>query len=187
MRKVRTRMAPDERRAVILAAAAAMFQERGYAASSIDAIAAAAGISGPGIYRYFARKTELLVTLLEGAARTAMGEIADAVAGAGEGERLGAMADALARHAQREGAVIGLLQSTVAEMEPADRARLDEIRSRLVAQLAELLLTERAELNAAEAQLHVEAALGLIGQWARRPDPQHTIRFRRLLLAILGA
>ncbi|WP_162184699.1 TetR/AcrR family transcriptional regulator [Sphingomonas hengshuiensis] len=180
-------MAPDERRAVILLAAAAMFQERGFAASSIDAIAAAAGISGPAIYRYFARKTELLVALLEGATRTAMVEVADAVARTGEGERLAAMADALARHAQREGAVIGLLQSTVAEMEPADRARLDEIRSRLVAELAGLLLAERSDLDTVEAHIHVEAALGVIGQLARRPQPQHSERFRRLLLAILEA
>jgi AcrR family transcriptional regulator len=187
MSKVRTRMAPDERRAVILAAAAAMFQERGYAASSIDAIAAASGISGPGIYRYFARKTELLVALLEGAAGTAMAEISDAVAQAGEGEALGAMADALVRHARREGAVIGLLQSTVTEMEPDDRARLDAIRSRLVAQLAGLLSAARPELDPMEARIHVEAALGVIGQLARRPDPEHAPRFRRLLLAILTA
>jgi AcrR family transcriptional regulator len=188
MSKVRTRMPPGERRAVILSAAAAMFQERGYAASSIDAIAAASGISGPAIYRYFARKTELLIALLEGAAATAMTEIEQATAQeAGEGRQLAAMADALVRHARREGAVIGLLQSTAAEMEPADRARLDAIRSGLVAQLAGLLGAARPELTAAEARIHVEAALGVIGQLARRPEPEHAVRFHRLLLAVLAA
>jgi AcrR family transcriptional regulator len=180
-------MAPDDRRAVILSAAAAMFQERGYAASSIDAIAAASGVSGPAIYRYFARKTELLVALLEGAAGIAMAEIANAVAQAGEGERLGAMADALAHHARSEGAVIGLLQSIVAEMEPADRARLDAIRSGLVTQLAGLFNAERPELDAAEARLHIEVVLGAIGQLARRSRPEHATRSRQLLLAILAA
>ncbi|MEP9360447.1 TetR/AcrR family transcriptional regulator [Sphingomonas sp. KR3-1] len=187
MSKVRTRMAPDERRAVILAAAAAMFQERGYAASSIDAIAAASGISGPAIYRYFARKTELLVALLEGAAASAMTEIEQATAQAPADGQLAAMADALLRHGRREGAVIGLLQSTVAEMDAADRGRLEAIRLHLVAQLAGLLGAARPELAAGEVRIHVEAALGVIGQLARRPEQEHTARFHRLLLAVLAA
>lgn len=187
MSKLRTRMAPDERRAVILSAAAAMFQERGYAASSIDAIAAASGISGPGIYRYFARKTELLVALLESVASKAMAEIADAVGQAGQGDRLSAIADALLRHGRQEGAVIGLLQANVAEMAASDRARLEAIRSGLVAQLIDLLGKERPDLGAVATGIHIEAALGVIGQVARRPETEHAPRFRQLLLAILNA
>src|SRR5579862_633995 len=56
------------RRAAILAAAADLFRERGFRATSLDDIGAAAGVSGPAIYRYFKSKHELLTVLIEEAA-----------------------------------------------------------------------------------------------------------------------
>ena len=56
------------RREAILAAAARLFRERGFRATSLDDIGAAAGVSGPAIYRYFASKHELLARLIEDAA-----------------------------------------------------------------------------------------------------------------------
>ena len=56
------------RRDAILAAAADLFRERGFRATSLDDIGAAAGVSGPAIYRYFGSKHELLATLIEEAA-----------------------------------------------------------------------------------------------------------------------
>jgi AcrR family transcriptional regulator len=56
------------RRAAILTAAADLFRARGFRATSLDDIGAAAGISGPAIYRYFASKHELLAVLIEEAA-----------------------------------------------------------------------------------------------------------------------
>ncbi len=58
------------RRAAILDAAAELFRERGFRATSLDEIGAAAGISGPAIYRYFKSKDELLSVLVEEAAIT---------------------------------------------------------------------------------------------------------------------
>jgi AcrR family transcriptional regulator len=56
------------RRAAILAAAADLFRERGFRATSLDEIGAAAGVSGPAIYRYFSSKHDLLAVLIEEAA-----------------------------------------------------------------------------------------------------------------------
>ena len=56
------------RRAAILAAAAELFRERGFRATSLDDIGAAAGVSGPAIYRYFSSKHDLLAVLIEDAA-----------------------------------------------------------------------------------------------------------------------
>jgi AcrR family transcriptional regulator len=58
------------RRAAIMDAAAALFRERGFRATSLDDIGAAAGVSGPAIYRYFTSKHELLSVLIEEAAIT---------------------------------------------------------------------------------------------------------------------
>ena len=56
------------RRAEIVAAAADLFRERGFRATSLDDIGAAVGVSGPAIYRYFTSKHELLAVLIEEAA-----------------------------------------------------------------------------------------------------------------------
>jgi AcrR family transcriptional regulator len=53
-----------ERREQLLAAALSLFDERGYHATSINDIGAAAGLTGPAIYRYFASKDAILETLL---------------------------------------------------------------------------------------------------------------------------
>ena len=66
------------RREQLLEAAAGMFAARGYHGVGIDDIGAAAGISGPGVYRHFASKQALLEALcdramtrmLDGARRT---------------------------------------------------------------------------------------------------------------------
>lgn len=52
------------RRREILAAAAALFAERGYHGVSIDDIGAAVGMSGPGIYRHFPGKDAVLAEML---------------------------------------------------------------------------------------------------------------------------
>ena len=66
------------RREQLLGAAASLFAARGYHDVGIDDIGAAAGISGPGVYRHFASKQALLEALcdramtrmLDGARRT---------------------------------------------------------------------------------------------------------------------
>ena len=52
---------PD-RRARILAAAMDLFHRNGYHATGMDEIGAAAGITGPGIYRHFQSKEQILAT-----------------------------------------------------------------------------------------------------------------------------
>ena len=66
--RTRTTTKGARRREAILAAAAGLFRERGFRATSLDDIGAAAGVSGPAIYRYFASKHELLARLIEDAA-----------------------------------------------------------------------------------------------------------------------
>lgn len=52
------------RRGEILDAAAHLFAERGYHGVSIDDIGAAVGMTGPGIYRHFAGKEDVLAQML---------------------------------------------------------------------------------------------------------------------------
>lgn len=55
------------RKSALLQAAADLFAAKGYHAVSTDDIGRAVGISGPGVYRHFASKAELLMTLCDAA------------------------------------------------------------------------------------------------------------------------
>src|SRR6202790_3806633 len=61
----RSRLKSD-RRSKLLAAAERLVAERGYLAVRLEDIGAAAGVSGPAIYRHFPNKESLLVELLVG-------------------------------------------------------------------------------------------------------------------------
>ncbi len=55
---------PSDRRAEILAAAASLIRQRGFAQVGIDDIGAAIGLSGPALYRYFDSKQTLLAQIV---------------------------------------------------------------------------------------------------------------------------
>jgi AcrR family transcriptional regulator len=54
---------PSIRRDQLLAVAATLFHERGYHLTGMDDIGKAAGMTGPGVYRHFRSKEEILETL----------------------------------------------------------------------------------------------------------------------------
>ncbi|MDP7705076.1 MULTISPECIES: TetR/AcrR family transcriptional regulator [unclassified Mycobacterium] len=56
----------SDRRQQLLSAAERLFAERGFLAVRLEDIGAAAGVSGPAIYRHFPNKESLLVELLVG-------------------------------------------------------------------------------------------------------------------------
>ncbi len=58
--------AKANRRTVLLDSAAALFAQRGFNGVSIEDLGAAAGVSGPAVYRHFAGKQALLGALLVG-------------------------------------------------------------------------------------------------------------------------
>ena len=65
MATVRKRLSSEERRATIVEAAGRLFGERGYDATRLDDIAAAAGVTKPIVYRHFDTKRALYLALLE--------------------------------------------------------------------------------------------------------------------------
>jgi AcrR family transcriptional regulator len=64
-RRARRRLPPAERRALIEEAAARLFAERGYAATRLEDVAAAAHVTKPMLYRHFDSKKALYLALLE--------------------------------------------------------------------------------------------------------------------------
>lgn len=68
---------PRDVRAAILAAAAELFAERGYSATSVREVVEAAGCKKPTLYYYFQNKEHLYLELI-GACVQHMGEVVDA-------------------------------------------------------------------------------------------------------------
>jgi AcrR family transcriptional regulator len=61
----RKRLPVEERRVLIVEAAGRLFGERGYEATRLDDVAAAAGVTKPILYRHFDSKQALYMALLE--------------------------------------------------------------------------------------------------------------------------
>ena len=76
----RTRLPRAEREQQVLAAARALFAERGYGAVTMDHVAAAVGVTKPLLYIYFGNKERLYLACMEPAAEELREAVADAVA-----------------------------------------------------------------------------------------------------------
>jgi AcrR family transcriptional regulator len=74
-----------------LTAARALFAERGYAAVTMDEVAAAVGVTKPLLYNYFGNKEQLYIACMERAGDALTATVAEAVdATASPGDALGA-------------------------------------------------------------------------------------------------
>src|SRR5215204_1289353 len=72
--------AKSDRRSQLIAAAERLVAERGYLAVRLEDIGAAAGVTGPAIYRHFPNKEALLVELLVGISTRLLAGATDVVA-----------------------------------------------------------------------------------------------------------
>src|SRR3954465_13685352 len=80
---VRTRLSRDDRMEQTLGAAHELFAERGYAAVTMDEIAARVGVTKPLLYNYFGNKERLYIACMERAADSLTATVAESVAGTG--------------------------------------------------------------------------------------------------------
>src|SRR5215218_1254290 len=88
---VRTRLSRDDRMEQTLGAAHGLFAERGYAAVTMDEIAAAVGVTKPLLYNYFGNKEQLYIACLERSGDSLIATIASSVGqSANPGDALGA-------------------------------------------------------------------------------------------------
>jgi len=118
------RLRRAERREQILAAATQAFARTGFAATSLDDIAAEAGISRVILYRHFESKTDLYRAVLDRACERL-------VAAVGEGRYTPASLDALVEAAAADPAGFRLLFQHAAR-EPEFREEMDQFRASMV-------------------------------------------------------
>src|SRR5688572_19042004 len=73
-RKRAAHLGPERRRPLVLDAAYRLFLEHGFEGTSMDSIAAAAGVSKPVVYDCFASKDELFSAMLDREEQRILGE-----------------------------------------------------------------------------------------------------------------
>jgi AcrR family transcriptional regulator len=76
---IRARLSRDDRMEQTLTVAHGLFAERGYAAVTMDEIAAAVGVTKPLLYNYFGNKERLYIACLERAADALLATVGAAV------------------------------------------------------------------------------------------------------------
>jgi AcrR family transcriptional regulator len=178
------RLRRAERREQLLAAATQAFARGGFAATSLDDIAQAAGISRVLLYRHFDSKTDLYRAVLD----RAIGRLTAAV---GTRDFTWASIDALLGAAAEDPDGFRLLFHH-ATREPEFRQQMDRFQRGMVATARrELvkLIPDRAWVQWA-AQLAPVVAIEAVMAWldAGQPDPDQTAdRIRQALAGVVSA
>lgn len=185
-----TSAAAPPRREQLLEAAAHLFADRGFHAVGIDDIGAAAGISGPGVYRHFRSKAALLEALCD-RAMTRMLEGARGIPGshADPHAALEALVDLHVTFAVEQRALIGVWVREA-------RALSDEVRRSLRRRMKayeqpwhQVLAQLRGDLDAAEVAVVTGSTLAMLNGTAFTSpavEPERLeVLLRRMALAAL--
>jgi AcrR family transcriptional regulator len=169
------------RRELLLTAAADLFAARGFHDVGIDDIGAAAGITGPGVYRHFASKQALLESLCDRTMDRMLGLAQAVPAGSLEG-----LVDLHVEFAVSERA---LLSVWVREQRALDEDVTRSLRARQ--RTYEQLWRDALACRRTEVALVVGAALAMLNTTSLIDSPlpaaQRVAVLRRLTLAALLA
>ena len=149
-------LGPERRRPLVLDAALRLFVERGYAGTSMDAIAAAAGVTKPVVYECFPGKEPLFRALLEREEERLLAAVAAAMPRSldfGDVERLvaGGLHALLAAVAAAPDSWRVVFESRHGA-EPAVARRIHRARETVLARLRELVEAYLEGAGVAEAQ-----------------------------------
>ena len=147
------------RKAAILLAARQLFGERGFHAVGMNDIGGAAGISGPGIYRHFASKEDLLDATLRDASEQLWADIGPVV---DAGSQLESFVRAHVRFVIANSDLISLWYQESQNLPPEGQIEQRRSQRRYIERWVDELLVRHPELDDVAARLMIRAAIGLI-------------------------
>ena len=159
------------RREAILEAAADLFSEQGYPATGIDEIGAAAGITGPGVYRHFGNKNDVLGEVVRRAIEQVVEGVADVVSEADTSwELLGGLIDNMVRVVLRDPASWAVVVREQRHLDPTTRRGLGRAHRLHVEEWVHALSQVRPDLSDAEVRVMVHGVLGVTAPFSARFD-----------------
>ncbi|HEX5492949.1 MAG TPA: TetR/AcrR family transcriptional regulator [Mycobacteriales bacterium] len=159
----RTAPAPQTRREALLRAAADLFAERGFHGVGVDDIGAAAGISGPGVYRHFASKDAMLAEMLVGISEELLREGSRRVADEPDpGRALDALVRWHVEFALSNPALITVHDRDLGNLPEADHRRVRRLQRLYVEEWVAVIRRVAPPTGEAEARATAHALFGLI-------------------------
>jgi len=141
-----------------LQVAHATFAKHGYAATTMDEIAATVGVTKPLLYTYFGNKERLYIACMERAGDALTEAIADAVAASGSpGDALGAGVRAFFAFLDSDRAAWAVLFDETLPRRGEVAERVDEYRARIAGLVSGSLVEQLPEDRRDAARIEVEA------------------------------
>jgi AcrR family transcriptional regulator len=180
-----------ETRARLLRSALTLFRERGYHGAGTNEIGAAAGLTGPSIYRHFATKDDLLVAaVLEGARHLGHG-VAQAEQASDATQALEILCATFVESALKDPDLMYIYFYEARHMPPEARASLEMSAEPYLANYERYLAAGRPDLSSEEVHIRVLAASHMVGgMCADLPDvPQAVLSevlTARMVATLLG-
>jgi AcrR family transcriptional regulator len=160
----------QSRREIILATAIEMFAERGYHEVSIEAIGAAVGLSGPGLYQYFPTKIDLLIAALTRVGEWLQLDLQRILMSNNKPERvLDALLRAYAGFSLGHQQLIDVLIAEVVKLPAEHRRRFAATRRDYFAEWSHLLRMVHPEFGDGEALVRIQGAMTVADDFARTP------------------
>jgi AcrR family transcriptional regulator len=155
---VRTRLSRDDRMEQTLEAAHELFAERGYAAVTMDEIAAAVGVTKPLLYNYFGNKERLYIACMERSGNALINTIAEAVGeSANPGDALGAGVRAFFSFLDTDRAAWAVLFDETLPRSGEVFDRVAEYRGQIAALVSGSLLAQLPDRTREAAKIEIEA------------------------------
>lgn len=185
------RPTPAQRLELIEQAATRLFAERGFAATTVDDIAKAAGLTKPMLYRHFESKQELCVALMSRArADLIEAPLARFRPGMAEPQsQVPAMVDAWFEHVQRHPHAARLLFTPITGDPEVERVQIElyELQTATQAALLRELAPELDDVETDALATVMRASLGAIALWwLERPKVPRDVPVRVLLRSFQG-
>lgn len=176
------------RREQLLSAATELFHRQGFNAVTMEEIGAAAGISGPSVYKHFSSKGALVYAIGRRAAdRLALDAERALRTSVDEAEALRRLVESYVHALSGSSELTVGLSIDRANVPERDRAELVRVQRDYVAQWVDLLLTTRPESNPREAKITIHAALTIANDLTRTRRVANRPRLAPELVALMTA
>lgn len=147
---------PASRREAALAAAVALFAERGYQAVGMDDIGAAAGITGPTLYHHFPGKSAILVTAITRCLEAMYLDLSAALASTDDPAlALDRAVASFIRINIEHGDAMSALTMEIMNLPTEERGAIRRRQRDYITEWATLLISVRSDLTVPEAELTV--------------------------------
>ncbi len=164
-------VATGGRRETIIRSAARLFARHGYPATGIDDIGAAAGITGPGVYRHFENKNDLLGEVVRRAIDPVLEGVADVVAEAdSDWAVLEGLVHNMVEAVLDDRAAWAVVVREQRHLDLTARRALGRAHRMHTEEWVHALAGARPDLTDQEARVIVHGVLGVVAPFAIRED-----------------